>query len=265
MLNLMRAEIYKLGKSTGFKICILLSLICAVTLTTISHAIAAGNISAGNMGNASGLTELMIISLLGSFMTGSLICGDFDTKTIHDAVACGRGRISVVISKAFVYILMIALLLLPYIITTIIALSTGAEFTAPFVASAFIGILSDVSGSSVTLPDAGKIFVICLVTILVQAARLSLCIPLAFKVRKQVVVMGIGFAASGLMDFVVGLLDDVPILKGILAFTPYSRDYVIVGMNTKTDILIKAAGSSIVFIGIMAAITCLFFKKAEIK
>jgi ABC-2 type transport system permease protein len=265
MLNLIHAEFYKLVKSTGFRVCVLLSSICAVSLITIAHALAAGNMSAANTGNASGLTELMIISLLGSFMAGSLICGDFETKTIHDAVVCGKGRISVVICKTFVYVIIIAVLLLPYILTTIVAVSTGAKFTTPFVASTFIGILFDASQSSITAVSAGKIATVCLVTILVQAARLSLCIPLAFKVRKPVVVMGVGFAINGLIDFIISLINEIDLINKLLSVTPYSRDYVILGLNTGSDILIKAAGSSILFLIIMAGISYLLFKKAEIK
>jgi ABC-2 type transport system permease protein len=220
--------------------------------------------SAGIAGSASGLTEIMIISLLGSLMAGYFICNDFESKTIHDAVACGNGRISVVVSKAFVFVLIVILLLLPYAAASLIGFGTGAEFTKPFGVSAFLSILANEAGLGVTASSVGKILVVSLVTMLVYAARLSICLPIAFKVRKPVVVMAIGFAASFLIDLLAGLTKDVPILGNIISNTPYSLTAAVT-MEAGTETLIKAAGISVLFYVIMSAVTYVLFKRAEIK
>jgi len=117
MINLLRAELFKLRKSTAFKVCFLLSCASAMALTYFSHAIAIGSFSNSISGSASGLSEFVIISLLGSLLTGIMVCSDFETKTIHDAIACGKGRSSVVLSKVLVYVLIITLLFVPYELT----------------------------------------------------------------------------------------------------------------------------------------------------
>jgi ABC-2 type transport system permease protein len=265
MINLIHSEFYKLGKSTGTKICFLLSLVSAFFLIYISHSIAVGNMSADLNGSASGLTEVMIVSLLGSLMAGMLICSDFETKTIHEAIASRNGRRTVVISKAFVYFIEVSLLLLPYAVITLIGFLSGAQFSKPFVASVFIGILANEAGIGVTVAAAFKILLISFVTMLVYAARLSICIPLAFKVRKPVVVMAVGFAFSFLFDVIIGVLDDVSIIHDIISFTPYSRKMLLLPLDAGAGTLFKAAAVSIVFFAAVTAFTYLLFRRDEIK
>ena len=265
MLNLIQAEIYKLSKSTAFRICFLLSMISAVSLIVISHFIVVGKLSESISGNASGLTEVCIISLLGSLMAGIIVSSDYDTKTIHSSIANGNGRRMVVISKVVIYVIMMALLLLPYALVTIVAVCTGAEFTKPFVPSMFIRILYDSAGVKVTFNMISKIICISLVTVLVHAARLSLCVLLAFKIRKSVAILAFGFVFNGLIDLFVRLLKDIPVIPSLVKLTPYSPDFMMVNIQSKAGILIKATISSVVFLVIIGELTYQIFKKAEIK
>lgn len=265
MINLMRADLYKLRRSTGARICVIFCTMAAIALVSISHFVAVGSLSPDITGSAAGLTEVCIISLFGSLIAGIIICSDFDTKTIHDAVACGRGRISVVCSKVLVYLIMIALLFLPYVIAVFIGICSGAEFKNSYVVSVFTNMLSDVKGSEVTAALMGNIISVSLVTILVHAARLSICIPIAFLVKKQVAVMGIGFASAFLFDFIFSLIKDVPVLGNILSVTPFNRKYILLTINSDTDLLIKAAVISIIFIAIMSFVTYRIFRRADIK
>lgn len=265
MLNLVHAEFYKLQKSIGLKICFLLSCISGASLIYISHCIAIGSMGIEVKSTASGLTEIVIVSLLGSLMTGILICSDFETKSIHDAVACANGRMSVVLSKTLMYIIYMIMLLLPYMVATLIGFCSGAKFSTPFVASVYIQMLSDVTGKSVAAGTVGKIILISLVSMIVSAARLSVCIPVAFKIRKPVAVLAIGFAFNALIDLVIGLFKNVPVISDILTFTPFSRKFILVTVHTTTGILIKAVICSIIFIAVMAVVTYISFKKDEIK
>lgn len=265
MINLIRAEVYKLSKSMSIRVCFLLSCISATALTYISHCIAVGSMSSDVSSSASGLTEIVVVSILGSLLAGILVCGDFETKTIHDAVACGNGRLSIVISKAILYLLIVVLLLLPYMIATIAGVCSGAKFTAPFIPSVFVGILSDDAGVSVSSGIIGKIIVVSLVTMLVHAARLSICIPFAFKIRKPAAILAIGFAFDALIDLVVGLLKDVPVISDIFSVTPYNKEYLLLTVHMEAGTLLKAVISSIAFIIVMTAVTYAVFRRAEIK
>lgn len=265
MINLTRAELFKMSKSTALKISFLIACISSAALIYITHCVSVGSMSADISGSASGLTEIMMTSLLGSLMIGILVCSDFETKTIHDAVSCGNGRIAIVISKMAVYVLIIALLLAPYAINTIIGLATGEAFSVSFVPSTFIGILIDKGGTGLTAATLGKVVLISLVTILVYAARLSIYIPLAFKIKKPVAIMAIGFVFSAVLDLILGLLIKVPILKNLIAYTPFSRKFMMITMESGMDTLATATVSSIVFLIVISVITYLIFKRADIK
>jgi ABC-2 type transport system permease protein len=241
----------------------LLSCISAAALVYISHGIAVGNFSKDIAGSASGLSEIVIMALFGSLMTGILVCSDFESKTIHASVT--RGRLAVVLSKTLIYVMIHALLLLPYMAVTLITFCTGVKFPALFIPSVFTQILYNETGAGITAGILAKIIVISLITMLVHAARLSVCIPLAFKIRKPVVVLVIGFAFDALIDLLISVLSKVELLKSVISFTPYERKYILLEMNTSAGTLIKAAICSIIFIGLMAALTYKIFKKAEIK
>ncbi|MGG7177385.1 hypothetical protein ACQPU1_07340 [Clostridium paraputrificum] len=265
MFNLIHAELFKLRKSAGLKVGLIASTLCAIGLAMISHNIAIGTIGEEVIANASGLSEVMMISLLGSLMAGILVCSDFETKTIHDSVACGNGRGNIVFSKFLVYVLIIGMLMIPYIIVTLIGFSTSTEFAKSFNVSVFANIMSESSTIGVSAESIGKIISISLVEILVYVARLSICILIAFKARKTMVVMGIGFTLSGLVDLLIGLVDDIPGVSKIISMTPFYREYMLINMDTEVGTLLKIALISIVFILVIALITYKLFKRAEIK
>jgi ABC-2 type transport system permease protein len=265
MLNLIRADLYKLRKSLALKICFLVTCVSAGALTYISHAIATGSMSASVSGNASGLSDICMMALLGSLMTGVLVCSDFETNAIHDAVTCGSGRISVVVSKALVYLLLIAFLLLPYGVATVVGFCSGAEFTKPFVPTVFLGILANETGISLTAAAICKIILLSLIAMLVYAARLCFCLPLAFKLRKPVAIMAIGMATDFLVDLVIRLLNGVPVISNILSFTPYSKGLAYLTMGASVGTLLEVIVVNIVYFAVMTGITFLLFRRAEIK
>ena len=54
MFNLIHAELFKLRKSTGLKVGLIASTLCAIGLAMISHYIAVGTIGEEVIANASG-------------------------------------------------------------------------------------------------------------------------------------------------------------------------------------------------------------------
>lgn len=265
MLNLLKAELFKLKKSTAFKVCFLLCFCSGTALVVISNFIAVGKLDTSISGNASGLTEICIISLLGSLMAGILVSSDFETKTIHSMIAGGTGRRAVVYSKVVIYVLVIALLILPYLIVTLIGASSGAEFTKPFVPSIFIQYLYDTSGKAITADMIAKIILITLSAIMVHAARLSVCILVAYKIRKSIAVLAFGFIFNGIIDLFLGLFDNVPVIPDLIKYTPFSKDLLLTSVHSGTEVFLRAIICSIIFLVIIMEVTYQSFKKAEIK
>jgi ABC-2 type transport system permease protein len=96
-------------------------------MAVFARLIPDGSLDASATGLGFLFSDVNVISILGGVAAGLLVCGDLDNKTIHDAVANGYSRFTVLAGKAAVLSLMVVLLLLPYAVTTWIALGTGAE------------------------------------------------------------------------------------------------------------------------------------------
>lgn len=257
MINLVYGEFFKLKKSTSFKVCILISLICSLALAFISNGLAEGIFNDAVKNSSTGVSDIFIMSVLGPLMVGIFICSDFDSKTIHDLIACGNGRKTVVASKAVIYVFIITLITLPYAIVSLVCSQIEMDFIAPFNFSTFTNVL----GSNLSL---GKAIVLVLSGIIVFIGKLSFCIPLAFKIRKPVIVMGIGVASGYIIELLLGFLDDVSGFNKIIRLTPFSKD-AILSANAEADIIIKVIAVSIIFMIIMSILAYGLFKKSEIK
>ncbi len=72
---------------------------------------------------------------------------------------------------------------------------------------------------------------VLLISMVLYAARLSFCIPLAFKIKKAVVVTVAGIVLGFLSDFFVILLSKVPVLDTILEYTPFSHQIITMDMS----------------------------------
>ncbi len=265
MFNLIAADLFKLRKLIAVKVSILSCMISAASLTIMSYGISKGFISEAISGDLSGLTEIMMISLFGSLMAGVVICQDFEDKSMHHVISAGVGRSTIVRSKFITFGLMIAILLLPYLLTTLVAMIIGVSLPDKIVVSTFLKCLADANGQAISGVQIGKLVIIYIATVVVYVARLSICIPFALIIKKQIFVMIGGFAGCGLIDIVVGLLGELPIFSILLGYTPYSRIYMILGLETNIAVLIKAIIVNLIFIFIMGVISCKIFKRVEVK
>lgn len=264
MVNLFRADLYKFKKSKGLKVYILLSFLCITILAVILYKVADGTMSKDILQSVSLLIDAIMVSLLASLMIGSYICGDFQSKTIHSEVSCTtRGK--VILMKCLSSMFATSLITLPYAIVAVICFISKMKF-AQFdgIPSLFIGILNNSKGIEVTVSSVAKSIVLVFVGILLYAARLSICIPVAFKVRKSVVVMAVGIAAAFGFDMVTQMLKDVAVIGTIFDNTPYAVIYDL-SMTASVGTIIRAVIDSIVFILVMIGITYAMFRKAEIK
>ena len=265
MYNLILADLFKLSKSMAMKILFGITAISSVVMTMFAYLIPQGKLDASMTGIGFLFSDINIISILGAVIAGVLICGDFDNKTIHDAIANGCSRSSVIVSKAIVFCFALAIILFPYVIVTGIALSTGSEFGMGTVAVAFLNLLTTESGTVFTAAVIWKLLAVMLTLIIVYMAQLSICIPLAFVLRKPVLVVVINYVISFLSGQLMALRESSKLFDRIFACTPYGGNYSFLTLDSGTGDLLGAISVSLIFIITMIVITYFAFRKSEIK
>ena len=265
MFNMIKADIYKLSKMNVVRISMLASTVCALVVAFMLHGVYKGTYSLEASSAFALVSDTMIIPILGSVLTGTLICGSFESKNIHDEIACGYGRIAIVITKAVSISLFVILLSLPYVLIAAIGFASDIGFGVYMgVPSAFFNILSNVAGVEITSANIFKSVVLCILITLAYIAKLSICIPVAFKATKTVVVIMTGFVTTFAFDIISALTKDIDGISSFLKYLPYSMTYNLT-LDCSIKVMIQSILSSILFILYMLWITYKMFKKAEIK
>ncbi|OAB41937.1 hypothetical protein [Paenibacillus glacialis] len=262
MFNLIQADLFKLSKSMAIKILFALTTVSAVVMAVMAYLIPQGKIEANMTGIGFMFSDVNMISILGAVIAGIFICGDFDNKTIHDAIANGCSRAAVIVSKAIVLGCAITLILLPYVIITGVALSTGSEFSMGSVAVGFLHLLTSSDGSTI---DIWTLLSALVTLIILYVAQLSVCVPLAFVLKKPVLVVAIYYGFSILTAQLTRLSDSYPVFGRIVSWTPYGGNYAFVTLDTGTGDMVTAITVSILFMIVMIAVTYSAFRKSEIK
>ncbi|KUP25614.1 ABC transporter permease subunit [Paenibacillus sp. DMB5] len=263
MLNLIQADLFKLRKSAALKLLLAITTVCAVVMAVFARLIPEGSLDAGATGLGFLFSDVNVISILGGVAAGLLVCGDLDNKTIHDAVANGYSRFTLLAGKAAVFSLMVVLLLLPYAVITWIALGTGAEFSMGSAALGFLNVLT--SGSSVTAAGAPRMLAVILSLLIVYAAQLSICLPVAFWIKKPVIVVAIAYGFSMLTGQLMQLSARLPVLKHVLAVTPYGENYIFITPATAAGDMLTAILVSAGFAAVMLGLSYLLFRRTELK
>src|SRR5690625_220925 len=113
MNNQLRAELCVLGRSTTAGLCLLAEPLTAGLHTLPQHSLAVGALSANSASGVQGLSDVLLISLLGPLLYGVIVSQPFDTKSVHNALL-GSGRGAFVGAKTVVASLLVATLSLPY-------------------------------------------------------------------------------------------------------------------------------------------------------
>ena len=241
--------------------------IAAGVVAVVSYLMAQGKVGFELSGPISGLTDIMMVAIVGPFLAGVYICGDFDNKTINDAISsCGRSRGAVgAPAKSVVYYLLVMLMLVPYAVVTVIAVAIGAEFSEPFANSVFLSILANSSGLDFSAVVFGKMLVIMLVMMIAYAAEMSVCVLLAFLLRRSSLVIFIGFGAILVLQILGGIGTKFEIVENILSYTPFSVGSASLTMDAETNVILKAFGVSLLFVSWLMSITNGTFRKSEIK
>ncbi len=265
MNNLLKANLYKFKKNKTLKVCFLLSCICVGLLVFILHGVAKGTIGNEIRSAASLLVDAMMASLLASLVIGNMVCGDFESKTIHDEIACGEGRWAVVLTKMLSCMILVSIIVLPYAVGAVICYATKIAM-APMqgIPSVFIHIMTNTASTTVAGDTIAKSILLCLVAIVVYMARLSLCVLLAFNIKMPVVVMAFGIISSFGFDIIVQAVKNVSIVSTIMNHTPFALIYDLT-MDASAGTIVKVLLLSIIFIVFVTLLTYAFFKKADVK
>lgn len=265
MINLIRADLYKMRKSSTIKILFGITTICSLVMTYMAYMIQQGSMSEKYAGMAFLFSDVNIMSILGSVIAGVYICGDFDNKTIHDAISCGIKRGTVLISKAIVFLCGIVFILLPYAIVTAIAISTDSSFNVGAVSLGFLNVLTKDYGITFNGAMVVKMIAVMVTLIIVYLSQLSICVPIAIALKKPVLVVAIFYGISILSGQLSALKNSSKLFDFIFSCTPFDGKYGLVTMETNPSNLLKAIGVSVLFIIVMLAITYGAFRKSEIK
>ncbi|MDP4147717.1 MAG: ABC transporter permease, partial [Bacillota bacterium] len=203
--------------------------------------------------------------ILGGVIAGIFICGDFDNKIIHDAIANGCSRSVVIVSKAVVFFCSIVFILIPYAIITGIALGTGSKFNMGSVAMGFLHVITSDGGKTFSAGDIGKLLLVMLTLIIVYAAQLSICILIAILSKKSVVVIAAYYAISIISGQLRALKNSSKGFDHIFACTPFGGNYGLLTLNSGLEDISKAILVSLIFIVVIIAVTNFAFRKSEIK
>ena len=265
MYNLIRADFFKLRKSTAIKIIFGITTICAITMTVIAYLISQGKIDASMTGIGFLFSDINVMSILGAVIAGIIICGDFENKTIHDAIACGCSRSAIIISKAIVFFCAIAFALLPYVVVTGIGISTGSEFSMGSIALGFLNMLTRDAGTVISLSEICKMLVVMITLTIVYMAQLSICLPIALVLKKPVFVVAIFYGLSILSGQLMGLAARYPVFDRVFTCMPFGGNYSYLTLDSGAGDIFKAIAVSLIFIIVMIAVTYCGFRKQEIK
>lgn len=260
MINQTRADLYWLRHSTGALIVLLACTVAAAGYMWLQHLLAAGDLSAAAANGVAGLSDIMLVYLLGALLVGMIVAAPFENKSVHAAVLAAP-RSAFTAAKVVVAPLAIIAITIPYGIAATVARSTGLEFV-PAIPTAFALIAAD--PSALDAAAVGEIGVLTLVSGLQYAARLAVCIPLAFLIRKPIAVMAIGFAWNFVADVIASAVADVPGLDVLAWLTPYSVDHTVVPGTAAGDLLVSSA-VSLGFIAAMGVLAWLLFRRSDVK
>lgn len=259
MFNLIKADLFKLRKSAAVRVLSFITVIGAAVMLMMAYWIPR-NDSLSQFNDIGFLfSDVNVMSILGSILAGWYIGGDFDNKTTQDAVAGGYGRFTVIAGKAVVYGIGLLLLLVPYMAASGIALWSGASFDMGNVSLGYLYLATAGGG------EAAKQIAVGLVIGLNYLAQLSICLPLAFALKRPVFVVGIYYAFSMAIAQLSRLSEDVPAMKFLFSLSPYASSYIRLSGSSSAGILLQASAASLFFALAMTGIALALFRKSEIK
>lgn len=264
MFNLISADLFKIRKSISIKVLVAITALCAVAMTVMARLIPQGALDKSVSSLVFLFSDINVAGILVGVIAGIFICGDFENQTIHDAIAGGHGRGSVLISRTVTFYCSVLAILLPYAIVTSIALGTGAKFGPVSPSGTFLHLLT-APGAPVSGAQAGKLIAVIITLIVLYAGQMSICIPLAIVLKKPVLVIAINYGVQILCGQLAQIAHTSSSFNTVYSLTPYGTSYMQAALNTPAGDLVKSLAVSAGFMLIMVLLAYTAFRKAEIK
>lgn len=267
MINLIKADFYKIHRSVIYKVLFLILTACAVTTTLVSHFVSTGDLSFETAGTAALLSDVVMMNLACCIVAGQLICGDFENKLIQSALTGTSGRFTVVCGKMVTYTLLVSIMTLPYALSSIIGFLLDAGYCNPYTSSVYLRILFESNTIDFSVAAILKYNVITAIMALIYTAQSAFVFTLAFLVKnKSLIVTTIGFIACvffGMTSSLIAGISDTA--KELISWTPFTADAYGMGNETEVGTMLKVIAIALIFITAFTYITYLTFKKTEIK
>lgn len=268
MINLMKADFYRMKRTKSIYILVGILAACAILATIFSFQMEHTSISKKLIQQASGLADMMTMVVAGPFLAGMIICNDFQTKTIHDAILYANGRRTVVFGKLLTYSMLVMLLVLPYAICTLVGLFSGASFSSAYshsIDSVFFSLLANETGTKIDGIVVLKLIAILITVMLIYAARMSVNIILVYTIRKPVVVVGLGIAIQLALSLIGPLSVSSELGEALIGWTPFASYGSVLNLSVGWGKITSTAGVCLAFMGMINAITAGIFQHSEIK
>lgn len=261
MKQLLQATLYRMNKSKGAKVAMGIIWLAATLYYVFAGLLANGKFDAAQAGSITGLGDAMIIWLFGSLIIGMLVGSDFENKTIHGAVKFGRTKI--VINYMLTFAILVLLMVLPYTIGSVVCIASGVDFTGAegTIISIFMGNVFEFTEEF----SVGKLVLSYLAYAFVYIGQLSICVPVALKVKKTVVVTAFGFFFGMITALIATLASKVELLDNIYKLTPYNYNISQIGVNAEVGDMLVGILVSLSFAIVMGLISWLIFRKADMK
>lgn len=266
MINLIKADFYKINRSIIYKILFIVSAVCAVVTTVVSHNVHSGDMDMASAASTAMLTDVVMLNLINCVMAGQLICGDFENKLIQSSLTGTNGRFTVVCAKMLTYTTLVGIMSLPYALCAIIGAAANAGFCAPFSASTYLKMLFDSTSADFSANMLLKYIAISGIMMLVYAAQSGIVFLLGFLIKnKPLIVTAVGYVISTIIGMSSSLVAGNTTADKLLEFTPYGTDVYALGNGSGADSLIKVPLVCIAFIAAYTGLSYAAFRKAEIK
>src|SRR5699024_1973156 len=123
---------------------------------------------------------------------------------------------------------------------------------------------SDLSGVELTGSEVRSVLAVTVTAAVLLTAKLAVCLPLAFRLRRPLVVMAIGFVWGFLADLIGTTAADVDGLAPLVRLTPFSSEHL-PSLESTGGELLGTVAVSLVFIALMGLLAWLLFRRADVK
>lgn len=265
MLNLYLADLYKMRKSVAMKVLFGIAILCAVSVSVMAYLITQGKLAKNLSGINFLLSDVSIVNILGAVIAGVFICGDFDNRSIHEAIANGNSRFAIIFSKAASFSTALLMIMLPYAAAVGIGLGTSLKFSMGSSSMGFMYILTSEAGKTLSASEIGKLLAVILTMAIVYMGQLSICLLFAILFKKPVIVVALTYALAVLTGQLQSMKGISRVFDRIFGCTPFGGNCSFLNLSSSPQDIFKAITVSVIFVILMVFLSYTVFRKSEIK